>query len=103
MNTLENLRYHVKRLRLAKGLSQEALAEKAKLEYKHYQRIESGAFKGIQLRTIEALAEALDVLPCILICPTDKKIPLKKPTNHTALRISLFRACQRPSQRLLSV
>ena len=77
MNTLENLRYHVKRLRLAKGLSQEALAEKAGLEYKHYQRIESGAFKGIQLRTIEALAEALDVLPCILICPTDKKIPLK--------------------------
>jgi DNA-binding Xre family transcriptional regulator len=75
--TLENLRYNVKRLRIAKDLSQEALAELAGLEYKHYQRIEAGHWKGIQLRTIEALAEALGVLPCILICPPGDKLALK--------------------------
>jgi transcriptional regulator with XRE-family HTH domain len=76
MEILENLRYNVKRLRLAKGLSQERLAEMAGLEYKHYQRIESGHWKGIQMRTVEVLAKALEVPAYILICPADKKQPL---------------------------
>lgn len=68
MGSLENLRHNAKRLRIAQGLSQEALAEKAGLEYKHYQKIETGLLKGVQLRTIDSVAGALRVTASVLLC-----------------------------------
>lgn len=37
------------------------MAEKAGLDYKYYQRIETGAWPGLQLRTVDKLAKALRV------------------------------------------
>ena len=61
MEALRNLCANLKRLRKAQGLTQEALAEKAGLEYKYYQKIESGRWPGLQLSTVERLAKALRV------------------------------------------
>jgi transcriptional regulator with XRE-family HTH domain len=61
MKSLRNLQANLKRLRKAQGLTQEALAEKAGLEYKYFQKIESGRWPGLQLSTIERLAKALRV------------------------------------------
>lgn len=59
----------MKRLRAELGLTQQALAEKAGLEYKHLQRIESGRWPGLQLKTIEAIARSLKVEAWELIKP----------------------------------
>ena len=69
MTALKDLRVNLKRLRVAQKLSQEALAEKAGLEYKHYQKIEAGRWPGLHLKTVEALAEALGVRVSVLLEP----------------------------------
>jgi len=68
----------MKRLRLQRGLTQQALAELADLEYKYLQKIESGRWPGLQLRTVERLASALKVDAWELLCPT--KGGLARPT-----------------------
>jgi len=60
----------MKRLRLQRGLTQQAFAELADLEYKYVQKIESGRWPGLQLRTVERLAKALKVDAWELLCPT---------------------------------
>ena len=74
MNALRNLRVNAKRLRVAQGLSQEALSERAGLGYKHYQKIESGNWNELYLSTVEALAKALGVtMGCLLDAPPKGK------------------------------
>jgi len=58
----------VRALRLKKGLTQEALAERASLDYKYYQRFELGATPAPVLTTLEGLAKALGVKPWLLLC-----------------------------------
>ena len=60
MNPRERLGRHVRRLRVAAGLSQEALAVDAKLEASHVSRIERG-LSNITLDVMARLAEALHV------------------------------------------
>lgn len=48
----------VRELREARGLSQEAFAERAGLKYKHYQSIEAGRKIDIRLSTLQKLAKA---------------------------------------------
>jgi transcriptional regulator with XRE-family HTH domain len=48
----------VRELREARGLSQEAFAERAGLKYKHYQSIEAGRKSDIRLSTLQKLAKA---------------------------------------------
>jgi transcriptional regulator with XRE-family HTH domain len=48
----------VRELREARGLSQEAFAERAGLKYKHYQAIEAGRKTEIRLSTLQKLAKA---------------------------------------------
>ena len=48
----------MKELREARGLSQEAFAEKAGLGYKYYQHVEAGRRRDIRLSTLEKLAKA---------------------------------------------
>ena len=81
MSALRNLRINLKRFRLSLGLTQQALAEKADVEYKYYQRIESGRWPGLQLGTVERLARAVDVEAWELISPPrgkTRKIITKK-------------------------
>lgn len=49
----------IKGLREARGLSQEAFAERAGLKYKHYQAVEAGRKTDIRLSTLVKLARAL--------------------------------------------
>ena len=69
MSALKNLRVNLKRLRLSLGLTQQALAEKADIEYKYYQRVESGRWPGLQLGTVERLSRAVGVEAWELIAP----------------------------------
>jgi transcriptional regulator with XRE-family HTH domain len=55
--TVRRLLARVREWREARGLSQEAFAERAGLTYKHYQAIEAGRKPKIQLPTIEKLAK----------------------------------------------
>lgn len=76
-NTATKLLARVKELREARGLSQEAFAEKAGLGYKYYQHVEAGRKRDIRLSTIEKLAKAcglelwtllnLDDVPPVLV------------------------------------
>ncbi len=57
-DTATKLLARVKELREARGLSQEAFAEKAGIGYKYYQHVESGRRRDIRLSTLEKLAKA---------------------------------------------
>jgi transcriptional regulator with XRE-family HTH domain len=48
----------VREWREARGLSQEAFAERAGLKYKHYQSIEAGRKRDFRFSTLEKLAKA---------------------------------------------
>ena len=56
--TRQRIGQRVKALRLAAGLSQQELADRAGLNRTHIGRIEDGAF-GSQVETIQQIAEAL--------------------------------------------
>ncbi len=49
----------IKQLRLARGLTQEAFAERAGLTYKHYQQVESGLKPNFRIDTLIKMAEGL--------------------------------------------
>ena len=57
-DTATRLLARVKEFRKARGLSQEAFAEKAGLGYKYYQHVESGRRRDVRLSTLEKLAKA---------------------------------------------
>lgn len=57
-DTATKLLARVKEFREARGLSQEAFAEKAGLGYKYYQHVESGRRRDIRLSTLQKLAKA---------------------------------------------
>lgn len=54
----EQLQKRLRELRRQAGWTQEQLAEKAGLNYKHYQEIERGGKRDIRLSTLECLARA---------------------------------------------
>ena len=56
--TVRRLLARVREFREARGLSQEAFAERAGLKYKHYQAIEAGRKINIQFSTLQKLAKA---------------------------------------------
>jgi len=61
VSALATIRANVKRLRLEQGLTQQQLSERAGMDYKYFQKIESGRWPGLQVRTVETLAKALRV------------------------------------------
>ena len=56
--TVKRLLARVRELREARGLSQEAFAEKAGLTYKYYQHVEAGRRRDMRISTVEKLAKA---------------------------------------------
>lgn len=65
----------MRRMRLNRGLTQQALADLAQVEYKHLQHIETGSWPNLTLGTVQRISDALKVKPWELICdvPADKK------------------------------
>lgn len=57
----QRLVHQVRELREARGLSQEAFAERAGLKYKHYQSIEGGRKIDLRLSTLRKLARACEL------------------------------------------
>ncbi len=49
----------IRQLREAKGLTQEAFAEKAGLAYKYYQHVEAGRRRDIRISTLIKMADGL--------------------------------------------
>lgn len=58
---LNVLSSNLRHFRLEKGLTQERLAEKAGVTYRHYQQIEGVGRPGLRIVTAERLARALEV------------------------------------------
>jgi transcriptional regulator with XRE-family HTH domain len=69
VDALSNLRQNLKLLRKAQNLTQEQVAERAGLDYRHYQRIERGKWPGLQLHTIESLAKVFGVKAWDILSP----------------------------------
>ncbi len=61
MKAVEILCTNIRRARLARGLSQEAIAERSGLSPRHYQDVEAMRREGLRLSTIERIARALRV------------------------------------------
>ncbi len=58
---LNVLSSNLRHFRLEKGLTQEQLAEKAGVTYRHYQQIEGVDRPGLRIVTAERLAQALEI------------------------------------------
>jgi transcriptional regulator with XRE-family HTH domain len=59
----------VRREREQRGLTQEAFAEQAGLQYKHYQALEAGRKMNFTMATFEKMAKGLGVEPWELLVP----------------------------------
>ncbi|MEX2044167.1 MAG: helix-turn-helix domain-containing protein [Opitutus sp.] len=59
----------LRRLRLNRGLTQEAFAEQAQISYKYYQALEAGRKVDVRLSTLERLAKAHELEPWELLQP----------------------------------
>lgn len=75
-NLLAYIAVHVRRLRLARGLTQDALAERAGLELRYIQKVER-AEVNMGVLILAAIAEALEVSPGELFEPT-RALPASK-------------------------
>jgi transcriptional regulator with XRE-family HTH domain len=59
VNSLEILSSNLRNARLRLGFTQEMLAERAGVTYRHYQDIEAGRKPGLRVATVDRLAAAL--------------------------------------------
>jgi len=66
------IRLRVKELRLAKGWSQDELANRASIRRATLSAIENDQTTGIDFETLERLAEALGVDPAFLVAKQDR-------------------------------
>jgi transcriptional regulator with XRE-family HTH domain len=69
VSVLKNLSSNICRLRTAQGFTQQSFAEHIGMEYKYFQKIESGRRRNIELKTIEKIAKGLKIEPWQLIRP----------------------------------
>lgn len=84
----------VRALRVARGWTQEQLAEKAGLDYKYYQLFESEHTESPSLRMIEALAGVFGLKPWVLLC--DDPVLIKKMTGIGTEELAAKRKVGRP-------
>lgn len=79
---------NIRLARSIQGLTQEKAALRASIDYKRWQKIETGQ-ANITLQTLSRIAETLNVLPASLICTIWSKTlenTLKDPTSLTRIR-----------------
>jgi len=67
----------VRALRIKSGLTQEQLAEKAKVDYKYYQRFELGDTPDPSLDILERIGAVFGLPPWVLIC-TDEALAFRR-------------------------
>jgi len=94
--TYQNARRLARALRMARGWTQEQLAEKAGLDYKYYQLFESEHTELPSLRLIEALADVFGIKPWVLLC--DDAALIKKLTGVSLGALSAKRKPGRPAK-----
>jgi transcriptional regulator with XRE-family HTH domain len=78
VNVVGTLCLNLRNSRLARGWSQELMAELAGIPYRYLQDIEAQRRPGIRLATIERLAKALGVEPWELLKPAQFPPTLNK-------------------------
>ena len=61
----------LRQLRAERGLTQEAFAEQAGMQYKHYQAVEAGRKPDVRLSTLEKLAKGLGIEVWELFVPAE--------------------------------
>lgn len=67
----------IKKARMAKGMTQEELADKLGVKFGVISKYETGRVKNLKRETIAALAEILDVKPSWLMCMDDENMELR--------------------------
>ena len=75
--TRERMGMRIAALRKLAGLSQEQLAERARLQRTHISRIEAGKY-AVTLETVQAIAEALGMTVDIIDTALTDLAPLKR-------------------------
>ena len=78
--TRERMGMRIAALRKLAGLSQEQLAERARLQRTHISRIEAGKY-AVTLETVQAIAEALGMTVDIIDTALANLAPLKRLTS----------------------
>ena len=86
MKAVEILCTNIRRVRLARGLSQEAVAELTGLSPRHFQDIEAMRREGIRLATIEKIARVLRV-PVWQLLQADRFPEVERKRGKTGTRI----------------
>ncbi|TVP81335.1 MAG: XRE family transcriptional regulator [Puniceicoccaceae bacterium] len=71
------LAQRLRNLRKATRLTQESVAERASLSYKHYQSLEAGRKKDVKLTSLVNLAQAFGLEPWELLHPEEPVSSLK--------------------------
>lgn len=69
LSTVRSIAANLKYLRGVKGLTQQALAERADVDLRHLQKIERARVPDVSVRLVEILAKALDVPVAELVWP----------------------------------
>jgi transcriptional regulator with XRE-family HTH domain len=77
----------IRALRLKYGLTQEALAERAGLDYKYYQRLELGQTEAPMLATLDKLSRVLGTRSWVLLCDEQSLILKKTGLSPAALKV----------------
>ena len=67
----------IRKARIAKGMTQEELAEKLGVKFGVISKYETGRVKNLKRETIAALAEILDVKPSWLMCMDDDNMEIR--------------------------
>jgi len=73
MTVIRNLKF----IRQSNGLTQEAFAELVKMDYRNYQRLESGNQGDLRFSTLERFSKALKVDWWELVHPDKKNITIE--------------------------
>ena len=78
---------NIRARRVRQGKTQEQIAEAARLDLRHYQRIERGAM-NITIAVLVAIADALAVKPAILFRPAKLLPPMRgRPRSRSPRRL----------------
>jgi transcriptional regulator with XRE-family HTH domain len=70
VKTLQVLASNLRICRQVHQLTQKQMAERAQLDYKHYQKIENGSWPGLRVDTVDRLATVLGTSAWALLTPS---------------------------------